>query len=161
MPVYRLRRFRNLLIADEFEVELNHEPDEDEMRRIARECASIENSEYVAKTLRDEEISIVTTKQSQSLSDSFNARLKAGPNSFRPIAEKEKTTIMQNVSVSDEQLAAILAALRTYQQLGYSDPNQRPDDIHDIATDGDTLVSLDDEGIDELCDLLNSPIATR
>jgi hypothetical protein len=47
-----------------------------------------------------------------------------------------------------------LAALRFYQQEGQGEPDNREDDIHDIATDGDRDISLDDDGIDDLCDRL-------
>jgi hypothetical protein len=53
------------------------------------------------------------------------------------------------------EIATILAALRYYQQQGMGDPDNRSDDIHDIATNGDQETSLDDEGIDELCEKLN------
>lgn len=54
-----------------------------------------------------------------------------------------------------QELATVLAALRYYQQAGMGEPGNRSIDIHDIATDGDTVVSLDDQGIDELCERLN------
>ena len=52
-------------------------------------------------------------------------------------------------------LNTILAALRYYQEQGMGDPENRSDDIHEIATNGDTDVSLDDAGIDDLCERLN------
>ena len=51
--------------------------------------------------------------------------------------------------------ATILAALRYYQQQGQGDPSNRSDEIHDIATDGDNQISLDEEGIDVLCEKVN------
>jgi hypothetical protein len=55
-----------------------------------------------------------------------------------------------------EELATILAALRYYQQQGLGDPVNRPEAIHDIATDHDAILSsLDDAGIDALCEKLN------
>lgn len=59
------------------------------------------------------------------------------------------------VSLNREELATVLAALRHYQNCGYGDPIEREEDIHQIATDGDNLTSLDDEGINELCERLN------
>ena len=50
----------------------------------------------------------------------------------------------------------ILAALRYYQENGQGDPDNRSDAIHDIATDGDTDISMDDDGIDELCEEINT-----
>lgn len=54
-----------------------------------------------------------------------------------------------------EELATVLAALRHYQNCGYGDPMEREDAIHEIATDGGDLTSLDDVGINELCERLN------
>lgn len=50
----------------------------------------------------------------------------------------------------------ILAALRYYQMQGMGEPVNRPDAIHDIATDGDTQISMDADAIDELCERINS-----
>lgn len=55
----------------------------------------------------------------------------------------------------DQIKHTIIAALRTYQQEGYGDPDQRPRDIHDLATNGGDQISMDDEGLDELCQMLN------
>lgn len=52
--------------------------------------------------------------------------------------------------LDDAQHATVLAALCYYQRQGMGDPSKRDDDIHEIATNGDTVVSLDDAGIDEL-----------
>lgn len=59
------------------------------------------------------------------------------------------------ISVDATELATILAALRFYQREGLGDPSNRRDDIHVIATDGDTLISLDTERIDALCERIN------
>lgn len=56
---------------------------------------------------------------------------------------------------NDQALHTILAALRTYQELGYGDPDIRPNDIHDIATNGGDQISMDNAGIEELCQMLN------
>jgi len=55
----------------------------------------------------------------------------------------------------DEELATILAALRFYQEQGMGAASKRSAAIHDIATNGDTLVALDDEGLNNLCEWLN------
>jgi hypothetical protein len=60
------------------------------------------------------------------------------------------------MKLTAEELGTILAALRFYQSEGMGDPDMRTDDIHDIATDGDSLTSLDDQGIDALCDKLSA-----
>jgi hypothetical protein len=61
------------------------------------------------------------------------------------------------IDVDRAEQATILAALRYYQQSGLSDPDNRSDEIHDIATGGGNIVSsLDDEAIDELCDRINA-----
>ena len=54
-----------------------------------------------------------------------------------------------------EQTATILAALRFYQWNGQGDPDKRNRDIHNIATDSGELISLNDEGIDTLCEMIN------
>ena len=59
--------------------------------------------------------------------------------------------------LTDTDLATILAALRFYQQGGQGDPANRSDDIHDIATNGgEVMSSLDDAGIDDLCERINA-----
>jgi hypothetical protein len=50
----------------------------------------------------------------------------------------------------------MLAALRYYQQEGMGNPAVRSDVINEIATDGDTDVSMDDSGIDDLCERINT-----
>lgn len=63
---------------------------------------------------------------------------------------------MSSNTVTLQQHATILAALRWYQACGMGDPDSRPDWLHDIAwANGDTT-SLDDEGIDELCYEINT-----
>jgi hypothetical protein len=54
-----------------------------------------------------------------------------------------------------EELSTILAALRFYQEKGQGDPANRSDEIHDLATSGDEVTSLDDAGIDALCERIN------
>lgn len=58
--------------------------------------------------------------------------------------------------MSQQRLNTILAALCFYQENGMGEPANRSDAIHDIATNGDTDISLDDAGIDELCSMLNN-----
>ncbi len=60
------------------------------------------------------------------------------------------------MTLEPEELATILAALRFYQGQGLGDPENRPTAIHEIATCCDEVVSLDDEGIDALCEKLNT-----
>lgn len=63
---------------------------------------------------------------------------------------------MLKLRVTDQELHAILAALRFYQERGQDGPANRTDAIHDIATNGGEMVSLDAAGIDELCERLNT-----
>jgi len=60
------------------------------------------------------------------------------------------------VSLSDEELGTVLAALRFYQEKGQDNPGNRSSHIHDIATDIGRVTSLDKEAIDQLCERLNS-----
>jgi hypothetical protein len=57
---------------------------------------------------------------------------------------------------TDQAQATILAALRYYQRAGQGEPNNRSDDIHQIATDDGETVSLDAVAIDRLCEDLNA-----
>lgn len=57
--------------------------------------------------------------------------------------------------LEDDQVATLIAALRVYQREGMGDPSNRGYEIHDLATAGDTVISLDDNGIDDLCQTLN------
>lgn len=72
---------------------------------------------------------------------------------------------MSTPSLTPAQLATVLAALRYYQEQGLGDPDNRPLHIHEIAADApDVVASLDDAGIDELCEKLNfgsTPQASR
>ncbi|KSQ21598.1 hypothetical protein APB26_31930 [Pseudomonas aeruginosa] len=49
----------------------------------------------------------------------------------------------------------VLAALRYYQGQGMGEPDNRSDSIHDIATNGGDDESLDEWGIEELCQSIN------
>lgn len=60
-----------------------------------------------------------------------------------------------DITVTEQQHATILAALRFYQSKGMGDPSNRSDAIHNIATNCDTVISLDAIGIDELCEKIN------
>lgn len=73
----------------------------------------------------------------------------------RPLKPEEKQiapTLLY--PLSREQHATMLAALRFYEEKGQGNPANRSDAIHDIATNGDDVVSLDDGGIDELIEHL-------
>ena len=59
------------------------------------------------------------------------------------------------IEIDSQDLNTILAALRTYQAAGYGEPCNRPLPIHDIATNMDAEISMNDEGIDDLCERLN------
>lgn len=65
---------------------------------------------------------------------------------------KDQTKIY-NLTSQDRN--TILAALRYYQANGQGDPANRSSDIQDIATNGDKDISMDDEGIDDLCERIN------
>jgi len=65
-------------------------------------------------------------------------------------------TMAKKHFLDETELATVLAALRYYQSKGLGTPILRPLAIHNIATnDGSVMSSLDDEGIDELCEKLN------
>lgn len=60
------------------------------------------------------------------------------------------------ITCDDAEHATILAALRFYQQQGMSDPFNRSDDIQAVACPTEDSTSLDDEGIDGLCERINT-----
>ena len=63
---------------------------------------------------------------------------------------------MITIQVTDQEFHTILAALRFYQEQGQGEPANRSDRIHELATNDDQQISLDDAGIDELCERLNT-----
>jgi predicted DNA-binding transcriptional regulator AlpA len=63
---------------------------------------------------------------------------------------------MATHEIDNAERDTILAALRTYQEAGYGDPNNRPDRIQDIACPTIDDTSLDDDAIDRLCERLNT-----
>lgn len=59
--------------------------------------------------------------------------------------------------VNDDERNTILAALRYYQHCGMGEPDNRPDWLHDIACpDPGNCTSLDETGIGELCERINT-----
>lgn len=60
------------------------------------------------------------------------------------------------INVDEQGINTILAALRFYQANDQGNPNSRSDDIHCIATNGESNTSLDAPGIDHLCDSINT-----
>lgn len=58
-------------------------------------------------------------------------------------------------SIAADELATVLAALRTYQGLGLGEPAKRSHAINDIACNQGDVISLDDTAIDALCERLN------
>lgn len=54
-----------------------------------------------------------------------------------------------------EDRNTILAALRSYQERGMGEPDNRSDAIHDIATNGGEDISYDAGDIDDLCERVN------
>lgn len=55
----------------------------------------------------------------------------------------------------DEDLHAIIAALRFWQRSGMCEPSNRDDEMHDLCTNGDEVTSLCEEDIDRLVMSLN------
>jgi hypothetical protein len=63
---------------------------------------------------------------------------------------------MKIPDLDEQQFHTVIAALRFYQEKGQGDPFNRSDWIHNLATNGDEVTSLDDEGIDDLVEYLNT-----
>jgi hypothetical protein len=52
--------------------------------------------------------------------------------------------------LTPEERATVIAALAWYANSGFGEPAKRPDYIHDLATDDNAVVSLDDMGVRKL-----------
>lgn len=66
------------------------------------------------------------------------------------------------VTLTGQEHATVLAALRFYQEKGQGDPANRSAALHEIATNADEVVSLDAEAIDALCEKINTaPLVKR
>jgi hypothetical protein len=58
-------------------------------------------------------------------------------------------------SIDAQERNTILAALRVYQRSGYGEPAKQPDWVFDLASNGETEITLNDEAIDALCEKVN------
>ena len=58
--------------------------------------------------------------------------------------------------VTDQEFHTLLAALRFYQEKGQGEPANRSEWIHRLATNDDEVISLDEDGIDQLCERFNT-----
>lgn len=63
---------------------------------------------------------------------------------------------MINISVDEQQFHTIIAALCFYQEYRQVEPSRRTDWIHELATNGDEVTSLDGEGVDTLVNQINT-----
>jgi hypothetical protein len=54
------------------------------------------------------------------------------------------------IHIDEAEHATLLAALRYYQQRGFGEPVNRPDDIHELAAPDHVMSSLDQFGIERL-----------
>ena len=68
---------------------------------------------------------------------------------------KPKTADVK-LTITSQEHATVLAALRFYQARGQDDHTNRTPSIHDIATNGGQVNSLDDQGIENLCEKINT-----
>ena len=60
------------------------------------------------------------------------------------------------INTTPRDMATVLAALRFYQAAGMGNPENRSEEIHQIATNDGMENSLDGVGIDALCEKLNA-----
>lgn len=67
----------------------------------------------------------------------------------------DKKSLVNTIECDDAELNTILAALRFYQEAGMCDPANRSDFIQAIACPTDDDTSLDESGIDDLCERIN------
>ena len=63
---------------------------------------------------------------------------------------------MLSICVNEPEFHTILAALRYYQAQGQTDPDLRSQAIDDVATNGGQVSALDAQGIDALCERINT-----
>ena len=75
------------------------------------------------------------------------------------LSHHEKGNGLFPVFLDAQELNTILAALRFYQEEEMTEPDNRSDAIHDIATNGNQETSMEDEGVDSLCEKLNFAMA--
>ena len=76
------------------------------------------------------------------------------PIDAEPTPNQEPRGASVSIQVDAQQRATLLAALRFYQMNDQGDPAQRRDDIHEIATANDAVISLDNAGIRSLFRLI-------
>ena len=89
--------------------------------------------------------------------DSIATAYTPAPSARCPFEHFHETDAPPRIAgLTEQDTATILAALRYYQQNGQGEPDNRADDIHDIATAGDAVISLDSDGIDALCERINT-----
>lgn len=69
------------------------------------------------------------------------------------------TTLNSQAAIhcDSDEFNTILAALRFYQASGMGDPSNRSDWLQEIACPTQDSTSLDDAGIDDLCQRINLP----
>lgn len=69
--------------------------------------------------------------------------------------------VTHKLELAEDELDTVLAALRYYQDRGMGEPANRPDWLQEIACpDGANSTSLDDAGIDALCEKINAPMVS-
>lgn len=129
--------------------------------RRGRDAFLVEEAIVEAKDAKDAEHLANWRVSSQPLSWSSTGEVRTFDDTIVLEDEAEELTDdnhpepMQILAVNASEFATILAALRFYQEEEMGNPDNRSDAIHDIATDND-VISLDDEGIDALCERLNA-----
>lgn len=86
----------------------------------------------------------------------FSYRFASAEGILRVLRTKLANERAAPLCLNSQDRNTILAALRYYQSRGMGEPGNRSDEIHDIATNGDTDISMDSDGIDELCQRINA-----
>jgi len=127
------------------------------MRDIEPVLGLINLSRYAVRYLTHPEVvEIPFCLSSNAIGKQMKKAVEATESLFNGMPEDELEIIVYRDFLDRAGLHTIIAALRHYQQEGFGDPDNRPLDIHDLATNGgDVMSSLDDEGIDQLIEDLN------
>lgn len=60
---------------------------------------------------------------------------------------------MITLKLTQDEFNNVLAAVRHWQESGMCEPENRPDNLHDIATDGGLGQSMSDSEMDEMIEL--------
>ncbi|MFP3637683.1 hypothetical protein [Paraburkholderia sp. SIMBA_054] len=104
---------------------------------------------------RDQRLQVVTRAQvAERFPQLFSGTITVDAGCLDVAADNDSEPVLLIGSSQDRN--TILAALRFYQSAGMGDPVNQSDEIHDLATNGNEDISMDSDGIDDLCERVNT-----